>query len=188
MTICPSSSDAFEDDIMMLHRRVLLAAGILAVAGIGPAGVPALADDAKKPAPPPPAADAKPDDIVKNLYDRYAAGAFDYLDDKLRPRYFSKATDELLKKVFDKSTKDDEPGIDYEPLIDGQEGEVKGLSIVVASLAPPKATVEARFTSFDDKMVVTFEFVQEHNNWKIDDIKGREGNSLKGVAKEFLQQ
>ncbi len=148
----------------------------------------ARAEDAKKPLPPTPGPDAKPEEIVKNLYDSYAIeGGFDYMGDKLRPRYFTQATGDLLKKVFVKSEADNEPGIDYEPLIDGQDGEVKGLVITPTASTPVKATVEARFTSFEDKMTVIFDFVPEKNVWKIDDIRDKEGNSLKAVAKDFLQ-
>eukprot|EP01037_Dinobryon_pediforme_P037082 gene37082-44373_t len=120
---------------------LLLAA--LIVSGASFASSSAFAAEAvKKSAPPPPGNDAKPEDIVKNLYDRYAAEKYDYMEDALRPHYFTKATDALLKKVFDKSTADNEPGIDYEPLIDGQDGEVKALAIVVTSSSPVKATVE----------------------------------------------
>jgi len=171
---------------MSIDRRRLCLAGL--AAGVMLFGIAdGRAEEAKKPAPAPSGPDAKPEEIVKNLYDRYAAEAYDYMDDPLRPRYFSAATDALLKKAFDKSKADNEPGIDYEPLIDGQDGEVKGLSIVTTANTPAKVTVEARFTSFEDKMTVIFDFVSEKNAWKIDDIRNKEGNSLKAVAKDFLQ-
>jgi hypothetical protein len=180
---------------MRMSRRAVIAGAIVSAASVMiPQTVRfAYADEAPKPAPPPSAADASPEAIVKNLYDRYLAGAYDYMDDGLRAHYFATATDHLLARVFDKSKTDNEPGIDYEPLIDGQDGEVKGLTIVMTSstpatsTAPGKATVEARFTSYDDKMTVIFDFVTEKAVWKIDDIRNKEGNSLKAVAKDFLQ-
>ena len=173
----------------LLSRRRLLAVTLLATAlsALGPTRSPDAAEPPKKPAPPPAGDSAKPDEIVRNLYDRYAAGVLDYMEDTLRPRYFTKETDTLLKRVFDKSTKDDEPGIDYEPLIDGQDGDVKALTVVTTVSTPAKATVEARFTSLDDKVVISFEFLLEKSIWKIDDIKGKDGTSLKSVARAFLQ-
>jgi hypothetical protein len=162
-------------------RRLFLAAIACLIAA------PLLAAEPAK-LPPAPGPDAKPEEIVKTLYDsRASASGFDFLDDKLRPRYLTKATDELLTKVFAKSEAENEPGIDYDPLIDGQDGEVKGLVIATTSATPAKATVEARFTSYDDKMTVIFDFVSEKNTWKIEDIRDKEGNSLKAVAKDFLQ-
>ncbi|MDR3497557.1 MAG: DUF3828 domain-containing protein [Ancalomicrobiaceae bacterium] len=171
---------------MMLARRQLLA--FLAAGAVAAVAAPACAEVPAKKVPPPPAAvDAKPEVIVRNLYERYAAEAYDYLDDKLRSRYFTKAMSQLIGKVFAKSKQDDVPGIDYEPLIDGQDGEVKGLAIVVTSESPAKATVEARFTSVDDKITVTFDFVSEAGGWKIDDIRGKD-SSLKEISKQFLQE
>jgi len=168
---------------MSFSRRSFLIASLATMA-------PAIAraEDAKKPLPPTAGPDAKPEEIVKNLYDSYLIDqGFDYLGDKLRPRYFTTATSDLLKKVFVKSEADNEPGIDYEPLIDGQDGELKGLTIATTLSTPAKATVEARFTSFDDKMTVIFDFLLEKTTWKIDDIRDKQGNSLKAVAKDFLQ-
>jgi hypothetical protein len=168
---------------MSFSRRSFLIAS-LAVAS----PVLAYADDAKKPLPPTPGPDAKPEAIVKTLYDSYLADqGFDYMSDKLRPRYFTSATADLLKKVFARSEAENEPGIDYEPLIDGQDGDVKGLAIVTTATAADKSTVEARFTSFEDKLTVIFDFVTENGAWKIDDIRNKQGNSLKAVAKDFLQ-
>lgn len=167
---------------MSVSRRVLLAFAVMS------AVLPASAAEPAKPLPAPPANDASPEAIVKTLYDAYRIDqSYDYLGDKLRPRYFTAATADLIKRVFVKSEAENEPGIDYEPLIDGQEGEVKDLAVVVTSNAPPKATVEARFTSLGDKMTVIFDFIQEAGVWKIDDIRNKEGNSLRAVAKDFLQ-
>lgn len=167
---------------MLVSRRVLLAFAATCVV------LPASAAETPKPVPAPPTNDASPEVIVKTLYDAYRIDqSYDYLGDKLRPRYFTAATADLIKRVFVKSEADNEPGIDYEPLIDGQEGEVKDLTVVVTSNAPPKATVEARFTSLGDKMTVIFDFLQDSGVWKIDDIRNKEGNSLKAVAKDFLQ-
>ena len=169
---------------MFLDRRFFLIACLVQLAGAG-AG---FAETPKKKLPPTPGPDAKPEEIVKTLYaSREIDSGFDFFDDTLRPRYFTQATDALLKKVFERSEAENEPGIDYEPLIDGQDGEVKGLSIVVTASGQAKSTVEARFTSFEDKTVVIFDFVAEANVWKIDDIRDKEGNSLKAVAKDFLQ-
>jgi hypothetical protein len=173
---------------MLPNRRLILIAGICLTMLPDALGVAARADDSpKKPVPPPSGPDAKPEEIVKNLYDRYLAESYDYMDEPLRAHYFTQATDKLLKKVFDKSKADDEPGIDYEPLIDGQDGEVKGLTIVTTASTPTRATVEARFVSFEDKTTVIFDFVLEKTSWKIDDIRSKDGNSLKAVAKDFLQ-
>jgi hypothetical protein len=174
---------------MSLHRRQLLAAAGLSLAVVAlTVATAAAVENVHNKMPPTPGPDARPEDIVKALYDsRNVDLAFDYMSDQLRPRYFTTATSELLKKVFVRSEAENEPGIDYEPLIDGQDGEVKGLVIVKTAATPDKATVEARFTSFEDKTIVIFDFVNEKSIWKIEDIRDKEGNSLKAVAMDFLK-
>jgi hypothetical protein len=162
-----------------MHRRQFLAGlALLTVAGS------AAANELPPPAP----TSAKPEEVVQNLYDRYVGDAFDYMTDpKLRERYFTAATADLLAKTFAKSNKKNEPGIDYEPLIDGQDGEVKDLEIVTKASTPTKAIVQANFKSFDQKLGIGFDMVFEKNVWRIEDIRGRKGASLKKAAQQFLK-
>ncbi|MEJ1158248.1 DUF3828 domain-containing protein [Prosthecomicrobium sp. N25] len=171
-----------------MTRRRLLRAFAAALAGAALATAwPAGPARAAGKAPPPAPAGASPEAVVRNLYDRYAAGAFDYMTDRrLAARTFTAATAGLLARAFAKSKKLDEPGIDYEPLIDGQDGEVKGLTVATTAATTDKATVTATFKSFDETLTVTFEFRREKGVWRVEDIRGREGTSLRGVAKAFL--
>jgi hypothetical protein len=167
----------------MNRRRFLFAATAPLLVALA-AAMP-VAAAGKPPVAPP---DAGPQAVVQSLYARYAAEAYDHMTDKaLRRRYFSAATATMIEKVFAKSKKLDEPGIDYEPLIDGQDGEVKDLAVTVVSADPAKAVVEAAFTSFDQKLVVGFDLVNEKGVWRIGDIRGREGASLRKIMAEFLK-
>ncbi|MBT9291991.1 YbjP/YqhG family protein [Prosthecodimorpha staleyi] len=165
-----------------MHRRAFL---LLASASL--VAAPALAA-AKKPVPAPAPASAKPEDVVRNLYARLDAEAYDYMTNrKLAQRYFTASTVKLIDKVDAKSKKLQEPGIDYDPLIDGQDGEVKGLAVTVESATADRATVVAAFTSFDEKLRVTFDMQLEKGAWRVEDIRGREGSSLKAVAADYLK-
>ena len=163
-----------------MQRRTFLLA--LASAALLPA-VPALA------APPSlPGDKATPEEIVRVMYARMAAEVYDHLiEKKPRQRYYSASTAALLEKVFRLGDKRNEPSIDYEPLIDGQDGEVKELQVVTVSSDAAKAVVEARFVSFGDKVTVGFDFVNEKGVWRIQDIRGREGTSLRAIAAEYLK-
>lgn len=161
-----------------MNRRHLIAGLAILVAA------PALAAAAPPPAP----LTAKPEEVVRNLYDRLAAEAYDYMTDrKLAARYFTASTLKLLDEVDVKSRKNEEPGIDYDPLIDGQDGEVKKLAVAVKSATAEKATVVATFVSFGAKMRVTFDMRFERGAWRVEDILGREGSSLRGVARDYLK-
>lgn len=166
----------------MHRRRILL--GLAAAVTLATAPAATLAAG-KAPVAPDAAA---PDAVVKSLYDRLAAEAYDYMTSKaLRRRYFTAATSTMIEKVDAKSVKNEEPGIDYDPLIDGQDGEVKNLKIAVTASSADKATVEARFRSFDADLTVVFDMRNEKGVWKIEDIRGREGSSLRAVMRDYLK-
>lgn len=170
-----------------MHRRdFIVRMAALVVAGAVLVSVPPAQAAGK--APPPAPATAGPDEVVRNLYARYAAEAYDYRTNrKLAQRYFTAATLKLLDKVDAKSKKNEEPGIDYEPLIDGQDGEVKRLAVAVETATADTATVAATFVSFDAKMRVLFDLRLEKGAWRLEDIRGHDGSSLKAVATEYLK-
>jgi hypothetical protein len=167
----------------MLRRRfMMLAAGSLFAVTAGVT----RAEEPHKIAPP----DAVPEAIVKLLYD--IGDTVDAMTVKAeRERYFTAATAKLMAKVLEKSKKNDEPGIDYEPLIDGQDGEVQNLVITKTEEAGDKATVTAAFDSFDEKVSVDFAFEREKGVWKIANISGRPRGGVKSdllaVMKDYTK-
>lgn len=61
--------------------------------------------------------------------------------------------------------------LDYDPFLNGQDGEVKNLHIAVTSKPiRDRAEVTASFMSFDYHMKVRFRMILENGAWKIDDI------------------
>lgn len=171
-----------------MHRRdFVVRAAVALLLATAPLALARTAHAAGKAPPPAPVA-ARPDEVVRNLYARYEAEAYDYRTNrKLAQRYFTAATLKLLDKVDAKSKKNEEPGIDYEPLIDGQDGEVKDLVVAIETATADAATVAATFVSFDEKMRVVFDLRLEKGAWRIEDIRGREGSGLKSVASEYLK-
>lgn len=74
-----------------------------------------------------------------------------------------------------------------DPFINGQDGEVKKLSLDTIPVAAGKATVLANFRSFGKAMVVEFRMLRENGGWRIDDIV----NSFEGKSysvREALSQ
>lgn len=60
--------------------------------------------------------------------------------------------------------------IGADPFLNGQDGEVKKLSLDTIPVAAGKATVQATFRSFGKPVRVLFQMVQENGGWRIDDI------------------
>ncbi|MDX3807999.1 DUF3828 domain-containing protein [Bosea thiooxidans] len=60
--------------------------------------------------------------------------------------------------------------ISADPFLNGQDGEVRKLSLDTIPVAAGKATVQATFRSFGKPVSVLFQMVQENGGWRIDDI------------------
>lgn len=60
--------------------------------------------------------------------------------------------------------------IGADPFLNGQDGEIKKLSLDTIPVAAGKATVVASFRSFGKPVTVQFEMIRENNGWRIDDI------------------
>ncbi|WP_336811142.1 hypothetical protein [Bosea sp. MMO-172] len=70
------------------------------------------------------------------------------------------------------------------PFINGQDGEVKKLSLDTIPVAAGKATVLTNFRSFGKPVVVEFRMLRENGGWRIDDIV----NSFEGKAYSVREQ
>jgi hypothetical protein len=64
--------------------------------------------------------------------------------------------------------------LDWDPFINGQDGEVKSLAFKAISQSAAKGVVEATFTSFGTRQNILFDMVQEKSAWRIDDIRPRD--------------
>lgn len=60
--------------------------------------------------------------------------------------------------------------IGADPFLNGQDGEVKKLSLDTIPVAAGKATVMATFRSFGRPVTARFEMLRENGGWRIDDI------------------
>lgn len=77
--------------------------------------------------------------------------------------------------------------IGADPFLNGQDGEVKKLSLDTIPVAAGKATVIASFRSFGKPVGVQFRMIRENGGWRIDDIV----NSFEGKdysVREALSQ
>jgi hypothetical protein len=85
---------------------------------------------------------------------------------------FSSAFAKLVKTDDCVKEQKGEVGVlDYDPFIDGQDGEVKKLNIKMVQQEEEKATVEATFISLEEKKSIFFDVVLERGAWRIHDIR-----------------
>jgi Protein of unknown function (DUF3828) len=135
----------------------------------------------------PRAALAAPDDpvgIVTAIYTRVAKGKGDgggtfVIQKAARTKYLSNSLVALWAKADARTKKGDGGPVDFDPVTNSQDPDVKSFKVAAEKQGADKATVavtieshqrEAR-TNAADK-TIRYDFVQEAGQWKVDDIKG----------------
>jgi hypothetical protein len=153
----------------MFTRRALVFSGLFATLVSLHAETPATGD---------------PVGIVTAIYTRAAkgkgtdGGGFVYENKAAKAKYLSKSLIELWAKADKHTPKGDVGPVDFDPVTNSQDPDVKGFTVNAEKLEADKATIAATLKSGhrprkagDD--VVRYEFVHEVSGWKIDDIKGK---------------
>jgi hypothetical protein len=173
----------------MITRRTLILTGLLASAA------PHLAD-AAPPSPSDPVA------IVNAIYARAAkgkgdgGGAFIIENKAAKAKYLSKSLIELWAKADAHTPKGDVGPIDFDPVTNSQEPDVKSFKVVAEKLGADKAVIAATIAGHLLRMQVSdntvrYDFVREDGKWKIDDISGTidgEAWSIRNMLSESLKE
>jgi hypothetical protein len=155
------------ESVMPVDRLAISAAALLALLATGSA----RADD------------SVPSGPVKDAYAATVKTLAGRGEPPWRPPHRDKLMTRSLAALFARDDLyQDEAGeighIGADPFINGQDGEVKKLSLDTIPVAAGKATVLANFRSFGKAMVVEFRMLRENGGWRIDDIV----NSFEGKA------
>lgn len=121
-----------------------------------------------------------PDALVAQLYKAHDAEKspfFQAEDRALVDRYFAKELADFLWKDA-KESKGEVGVIDFDPLYNAQDTEIKNFAVNKAKIDGAKATVVASFVNFDEKTRITFKLLRQDDAWKISDIQYAEGHAL----------
>jgi hypothetical protein len=121
----------------------------------------------------------KPEALLTQLYQVHDAGKSPFFQNKDRAlvnRYFVKELADLIWK--DAQTTDGVGAIDFDPLYNAQDTEIKKLVINKAKTTEGKTTVLVTFLNFDEKQSITYHLVQQNGAWKISEIDYGEGFAL----------
>jgi hypothetical protein len=157
----------------MVTRRALIvsgAAGLLASALSQPASAAAISP-------------ADPAGIVTAIYTRAAKGkgdrgAFIIENKAAKAKYLSKSLVALWAKADAHTPKDDVGPIDFDPVTNSQEPDVKSFKVATEKQEADKATLAVTIEGRNAPArkaadrTTRYEFVHEGAEWKIDDIKG----------------
>ncbi|MBB4367465.1 hypothetical protein GGD63_000234 [Bradyrhizobium sp. cir1] len=163
----------------MLTRRSFVAAALLA--GICPAfGETVAASD--------------PLAILTAIYTRAAkgkgdgGGAFIIENKAAKTKYLSKALIALWAKADTHTPKGDVGPVDFDPVTNSQEPDVKSFKLDAEKMEADKATVAVTITGHrnDRKptdLIVRYDFVREAGSWRIDDIRGASDGEAWSIRK-----
>jgi hypothetical protein len=158
----------------MLTRRTIFLTGLI--------GALAAGNQRSARAAPPSADD--PVAIVTAIYIRAAKGKGDggggfVIENKAaKARYLSKSLIELWAKADAHTPKGDVGPVDFDPVTNSQDPDVKSFKVDTEKLEADKAVITVTITGRNAPprkgadQVVRYEFVREGDKWKIDDIKG----------------
>jgi hypothetical protein len=170
----------------MLTRRTFVAASLLA--GISPAFAQALAP-------------TDPLTILTAIYTRAAkgkgdgGGAFIIESKPAKAKYLSKALVALWSKADAHTPKGDVGPVDFDPVTNSQDPDVKSFKVVTEKLEADKAAIAVTITGARPRtkpadQIVHYDFVRDGDKWKIDDIKGSDDGtawSIRGMLEESLK-
>jgi hypothetical protein len=163
----------------MLTRRHFVASALLASIS------PALAQTA---------ASSDPAAILNAIYTRAAkgkgdgGGAFIIENKAAKAKYLSKSLNALWAKADAHTPKGDVGPVDFDPVTNSQEPDVKSFKVETEKLDADKAALAVTMTGHrNDRKpadrVVRYEFVREANSWRIDDIKGSSDGEAWSIRK-----
>ena len=158
----------------MLARRTLVLTGLI--------GMLAASDERTARAEPPSAND--PVAIVTAIYTRAAKGKGDggggfVIENKAaKAKYLSRSLIELWAKADAHTPKGDVGPVDFDPVTNSQDPDVKSFKVEAEKLETDKAVIAVTIAGRNTPprrgadQVVRYAFVHEGDKWKIDDIKG----------------
>lgn len=150
-----------------------------------------------------PPAPADPSAIVNAIYARAAkgkgdgGGAFIIENKAAKAKYLSKSLVKLWAQADAHTPKGDVGPVDFDPVTNSQEPDVKSFTVITEKLDADKAVIAVTITGRHapspkpaDQMI-RYNFVRDDGQWKIDDISGSsdgEAWSIRQMLTESLKE
>jgi hypothetical protein len=172
---------------MITRRTLATCLPILLIAAGASAQTPAASD---------------PQAIVTAIYARAASGKGEdgggfVIDGKAaRAKYLSKSLAALWARADAKTPKGDVGPVDFDPVTNSQDPDVKSFAVKTETREADKATIAATFTGHRTTrtaaadQTVRYDFLRDQTQWKIDDIRGASDGqpwSIRAMLKAALK-
>lgn len=88
--------------------------------------------------------------------------------------FFSDHLNEMLQADLDNTPDGEVGGLDFDPFIAGQDGNVENLKIGQPILLDDRAELEVQFRN-GEEVTLYYTLVKEHGGWKVEDIANQQG-------------
>jgi Protein of unknown function (DUF3828) len=153
------------------------------------AAAPAAAQVVQKPAEPPLVINdaPTPSDVVRELYKVHRNGnghVFEKEGRKHQLRFFDAKLAALLWKDLTETPEGELGRIDFDPLYNAQDTQIKNFRVGAATVKGDVANVAVTFVNFDRKVRIDFRLVRAKGVWRISNIVYGGGSDLVKILSE----
>lgn len=114
-----------------------------------------------------------PETTVKELYRVHRNGAghvFERQGRKLQQKYFDAKLAALIWKNLSETPEGEVGNIDFDPLYNAQDTQIKSFRVGASNIKGNTATVPVTFMNFDQRVRLTFSLVNTKGGWKVSNI------------------
>jgi hypothetical protein len=160
-----------------LIKALVLSLAVIAAALAAPAaGARAQAE------PLPGAAAGTPDGVVRELYRVHNDGRgplFEKRGRKWHEKFFDRKLADLIWKDLTETPEGEVGHIDFDPLYNAQDTQIKNFRVGAPDVRGDEATVPVTFTNYAQKVKIDFRLVRTKDGWRISNIVYPDGDFLK---------
>ena len=158
---------------MISKRWFVVAAGALALA--------ACSGEQTKTEAPPEGAITDPAAVIRPIYDRYMTPEAQFPDFREHAPWSSSLW-AVLEAMSQRSAQINEPILDFDPVIGGQDYQLTNLSVTTDGVVEAShAVVRASFNNAGTPLEILYDMVWEDGAWRVDNIPG-DGWDLRQIA------
>jgi hypothetical protein len=122
-----------------------------------------------------------PETTVKELYRVHRAGSgrvFERQGRKLQQKFFDQKLAALIWKNLSETPDGEVGNIDFDPLYNAQDTQIKNFRVGSGTVKGNTATVPVTFMNFDQRVRLVFSLVNTKEGWKVSNIDYGEGSDL----------
>jgi hypothetical protein len=130
--------------------------------------------------------DATPEELLTYIYQQYVGKKgtdtfeFNWTSEPIVSRLFEPG----LAKAIVAAGKSEEPVIDFDPFVNGQDFEITAFTLKAEQKTADRARISARVINFKKPTIVAYELVRVPAGWRIRDISwGRSQPNFRKVLK-----